>query len=419
MDSYDVVVVGARAAGAATAMLLARQGQRVLLLDRDRYGADTLSTHALMRGGVLLLSRWGLLDHIVDAGTPPVHRTRFDYGTDGTTVAIKPTPGVPALYAPRRTVLDPVLVHSAVAAGAEVRFGVSVAGLLRDDSGRVVGVHGRDRTGAAVAVQARLTVGADGIRSTVAHAAGAATLRSGTGASAVIYGYWSDLPVEGYEWFYRPGHSAGMIPTNGGEVCVFAGVPAQALGTAAATTVKRGDLGETYHRLLATATDGADGRLAAARPPGRLRTWVGRPSFVRQAYGPGWVLVGDAGSFLDPLSAHGITDALRDAEMLARALASAGGEERACEPRSPGQTSAAGGVLDRYASDRDRATDGLFDVVDQIAGFGWDSQRIQQHLLDLSSAMSAEVELITAGHPAASADVARAASRSAPSVAYD
>lgn len=397
MDSYDVVVVGARAAGAATAMLLARQGRRVLLLDRDRYGADTLSTHALMRGSVFLLSRWGLLDHIVDAGTPPVRQTRFDYGTDSVTVAIKPTLGVQALYAPRRTVLDPVLVHAAVAAGAEVRFGVGVAGLLRDDSGRVIGVHGRDRKGAAVAVQARLTVGADGIRSTVANAAGAATLRVGMGAGAVIYGYWSELPVEGYEWFYRPGHGAGMIPTNGGEVCVFAGFPAGTLAVG-----KQGDLGETYHRLLAAATGGAGGRFAAARPPGRLRTWVGRPSFVRQAYGPGWALVGDAGSFFDPLSTHGITDALRDAEMLARALA----------------PDAEGG-LERYAGDRERAAGPMFDVVDRIAGYGWDANQIRRHLLDLSSAMSAELKLIAAGYPAASADSARAASRFAPNVAYE
>jgi flavin-dependent dehydrogenase len=397
VDSYDVVVVGARAAGAATAMLLARQGRRVLLLDRDRYGADTLSTHALMRGGVFLLSRWGLLDDIVDAGTPPVRQTRFDYGTDSVTVAIKPTLGVQALYAPRRTVLDPVLVHAAVAAGAEVRFGVGVTGLLRDDSGRVIGVHGRDRTGAAVALRAGLTVGADGIRSTVAHAAGAATLRVGMGAGAVIYGYWSELPVAGYEWFYRPGHSAGMIPTNGGEVCVFAGVPAQILATGT-----RGELGETYHRLLAAATGGAGGRLAAARPPSRLRTWVGRPGFVRQAHGPGWVLVGDAGSFFDPLSTHGITDALRDAEMLARALAPD-----------------AAGDLDRYAGDRDRAAGPMFDVVDRIAGYGWDSNQIRRHLLELSSAMSAELELIVAGYPAASADSARAASRLAPNLAYE
>ena len=387
MDSYDVVVVGARAAGAATAMLLARQGRRVLLLDRDRYGADTLSTHALMRGGVFLLSRWGLLDDIVDAGTPPVRSTRFDYGVDSVTVAIKPTLGVQALYAPRRTVLDPLLVHAAVAAGAEVRFGVRVVGLLRDDSGRVVGVHGRDRTGAAVAVRAGLTVGADGIRSTVAQAAGAATQRVGTGAGAVIYGYWSELPLEGYEWFYRDGHTAGMIPTNGGEVCVFAGAPAETLATG------RPD----YLELLAAATGGAGGRLAAARPPSRLRTWVGRPGFIRQAHGPGWVLVGDAGSFLDPLSTHGITDALRDAETLARAVDN----------------------LDEYARNRDRTIGPMFDVADRIAGYGWDSEEIRSHLLDLSSAMSAELQLIAAGYPAASADSARATSRLAPKLTYD
>lgn len=391
-DGYDVVVVGARAAGAATAMLLARQGRRVLLLDRGRYGTDTLSTHALMRGGVLLLSRWGLLDRIVEAGTPPVRQARFDYGTDSVTVAIRPTPGVPALYAPRRTVLDRVLVDAAAQAGAEIRYGIGVTGLLRGDSGRVVGVHGRDRGGAAVAVRARLTVGADGIRSTVARAAGAETLRVGKGAGAVSYGYWSELPIDGYEWFYRSGHSAGLIPTNGGEVCAFAGVPAQTLANEA-----RFNLGETYHRLLAAATGGAGGRLAAARPPGRLRTWVGRPGFVRQAHGAGWVLVGDAGSFLDPLSTHGITDALRDAEMLARALA-----------RN------AAGDLDQYAADRDRVVGPMFDVADHIAGYGWDSSQIPQHLRELSAAMNAELELIAADYPAASTDSVRFASSLAP-----
>jgi flavin-dependent dehydrogenase len=368
VDAYDVVVVGARAAGAASAMLLARQGRRVLLLDRDRYGSDTLSTHALMRGGVFLLSRWGLLDRIVEAGTPPVRVTRFDYGNDRVTVAIKPTFGVEALYAPRRTVLDPALVNAAAAAGAEVRYGVAVAGVLRDDSGRVVGVHGRDGNGLALAVRAGLTVGADGIRSTVAGAAGAATMRVGTGAGAVVYGYWSELPVEGYEWFYRQGHTAGIIPTNGGEACVFAGVPAGTLPAG------RPD----YQRLLDAATDGADGRFAAARPPARLRTWVGRPGFIRQAQGPGWALVGDAGSFLDPLSTHGITDALRDAELLARAV------------DDPGW----------YAAIRDRVTGRLFDAADRIAGYGWDRDRIRQYLLDMSAAMGAELELIADAHSA-------------------
>src|SRR5215475_6770341 len=195
MSHFDVVVVGARPAGAATAMLLARHGRRVLMLDRDRYGTDTLSTHALMRGGVRLLSQWHLLDQIISAGTPPVGRSRFDYGTDSVTVPIKPSPGVDALYAPRRTVLDRVLVDAARAAGAEVRFGVGVTGLLRNGAGRVIGVCGRNRDGSQVTVHAGLTVGADGIRSTIGAHAGAATLRTGRGASAITYGYWSELPV--------------------------------------------------------------------------------------------------------------------------------------------------------------------------------------------------------------------------------
>ena len=138
--SYDVIVVGARAAGAATAMLLAREGLKVLLLDRSPLGADTLSTHALMRGGVLQLSRWGLLDQIIAAGTPPVTRTTFRYGHENVVITIKPAHGVDALYAPRRTLLDPLLVHAAVDAGVEVHHSTSVTDLITRH-GRVVGVR--------------------------------------------------------------------------------------------------------------------------------------------------------------------------------------------------------------------------------------------------------------------------------------
>jgi flavin-dependent dehydrogenase len=370
METYDVVVVGARPAGAATALLLARQGRRVLVLDRDRYGTDTLSTHALMRGGVFLLSRWGLLDRIVDSGAPAVRRTRFDYGTEAVTITIKPSDGVPALYAPRRTVLDPVLVDAAVAAGAEVRYGVAVTGLIRDGAGRVAGVRGRAKSGAAVEARARLTVGADGVRSAVARAVDAKVLRVGESGGTVVYGYWSELPVDGYEWFYRPGYAAGFIPTNAGQVCVFAGAPASTAPL-------------PYRQMLEAATGGAGGRLDAARPPDRLRTWVGRPGFIRQASGPGWALVGDAGSFLDPLSTHGITDALRDADLLAR------------------------GALD----ERDRLVGPLFDAVERIAGFGWDTERIQRYLRELNAAMNAEL--------AAIAYDTRATSRVAPNTVYE
>ena len=143
----DVVVVGARAAGAATAMLLARAGLRVVVVDRGRYGADTLSTHALMRGAVVQLHRWGLLDRIIAAGTPPIRRTTFRYANDEIVIPIKPSHGVDALYAPRRTVFDPILVDAAVAAGAEVRYGLTVTGIRRDRRGRVTGVVGRDGGG--------------------------------------------------------------------------------------------------------------------------------------------------------------------------------------------------------------------------------------------------------------------------------
>src|SRR6266496_5721095 len=138
--TYDVVVVGARVAGAATAYVLARFGLRVLLVDRGRYGSDTLSTHALMRGGVLQLSRWGLLDEIVAAGTPPVRRTTFRYANTVVPIPIKSSHGVDALYAPRRTVLDPILIDAADRAGVEVRFGVAVTDVERTSRGAVTGI---------------------------------------------------------------------------------------------------------------------------------------------------------------------------------------------------------------------------------------------------------------------------------------
>ncbi len=217
----------ARPAGAATAMLVARAGLRVLVVDRSQYGADALSTHALLRGGVLQLARWGLLDQIADAGTPPVRCSVFHYGSKRIEVPIKPQAGVDALYAPRRTVLDPILVDAARDAGAEIRFGVSITGLRRASSGRVTGVVGHDADGEPFAASARITVGADGMSSKVARMAGAPVDRAGRSAAACIYGYWDHLPVHEYQLFYRPGVAAGFFPTNDAQVCVFVACPRQ------------------------------------------------------------------------------------------------------------------------------------------------------------------------------------------------
>jgi len=373
---YDAVVVGARAAGAATAMLLARRGLRVLALDRGAYGTDTLSTHALMRAGVLQLARWGLLERIEAAGTPRVRRTVFHYPDEVLDIPIKPRNGVPALFAPRRTVLDRVLVDAAVEAGADVRHRVRLADLLRGGGGRVEGVVLEEAGGAACSVRAGIVIGADGLRSTVASLLGAPVTRQGRHAAASIYGYWSGLDVDGYHWHWGPEVAAGAIPTNGGEVLVFAGVSARRFADEVRLDVPRG-----YRRLLAEAAPELAERLGDARLVGSLHGFPGHPGYLRRPSGPGWALVGDAAYFKDPITAHGISDALRDAELLARAVAQGGD-----------------GALAGYEAARDELSTRLFDVTDRIASVGWDNAELKALHQLLSDEMKREVAALVSLH---------------------
>ncbi|HEX6150296.1 NAD(P)/FAD-dependent oxidoreductase [Nocardioides sp.] len=374
---YDVVVVGARPAGAMTAMVLARAGLRVLMVDRCRYGDDTISTHALLRAAVLQLKRWGLLDRVVAAGTPPVLASVFHYGEEQVEVPIKPQAGVDALYAPRRTVLDPILVDAAREAGVETRFGITVTGLHRDDDGRVTGVIGRDASGAPFTAGARITVGADGMGSRVAHLAGAPVERAGTNAASFIYGYWSGLPVDRYELFYRPGVAAGLFPTNDGQACVFAAVPRRDLRSES----RGGGVARAYTRLLSRAAP--DAFRSATPAPGRLKVFSSRPGFFRRSYGHGWALVGDAGYFKDPITSHGLSDALRDGELLARAIIEAASGNATEEV-----------ALASYQRTRDCLSARLLATTDAIASFSWDLDRIPTLLLELSDSMGEEVRLL-------------------------
>ena len=370
---YDAIVVGARCAGASTAMLLARDGLRVLVVDRGQVGADTLSTHALMRGGVLQLLRWGLLPAIA-ARTPAVRSATFHYGDEVVTVPVKPRDGLDALYAPRRTVLDPALVEAARAAGAEVEFGTTAVDLVRARSGRVAGAVLVNAEGKRRTATARIVIGADGIRSRVAALAGAPVERAGLHATATIYGYWSGLDVEGYHWHYRPGVSAGAIPTNDGRVCAFVAMPPRRFAAEL-----RDGIEATYHRVLGEAAPELAAAVRGARLDAKLRPFTGVRGFLRCAWGPGWALVGDAGYFKDPATAHGITDALRDAELLARAVVRG--------------TDAA---LAGYQSSRDAAALGLFEVTDRIASFAWDLEEAKSVHVVLARHMAAEVELLEA-----------------------
>lgn len=366
---YDSIVVGARCAGAATAMLLARAGQRVLLLDRGAHGTETLSTHALMRGAVLQLARWGILPGIVAAGTPAVRGTSFHYGAEELRIAIKPADGVEALYAPRRSLLDALLVDAARDAGAEVRHAEPVVGLLRGAEGRVGGVVSLDAEGRRRESAAALVIGADGIGSTVAREAGAAVLREGRHATATVFGYWAGIGTEGYHWHYVPGAAAGAIPTNAGLHCVFASVP-----PATWRAAFRGRPAAAFEATLQAAAPGLAVRVAAGLRAGPFSLFAGRRGFFRQAWGPGWALVGDAGYFKDPATAHGITDALRDAELLARAA-----------------LHGSAGAFAGYAATRDALSLPLFEATEEIAGFAWDLLRLQVLHQALNQAMKHEV----------------------------
>jgi flavin-dependent dehydrogenase len=360
-EGYDVVVIGARVAGAATALLAAREGLRVLVLDRASPGSDTLSTHTLTRAGVGQLSRWGVLHSLIEAGTPPIQRTTFHYGDEPVVVVeIGARDGVDALFAPRRTVLDPILVEAARAAGAEIRHDCQVTALLRDDAGRVVGVSFTDaETGADQSVHAEITVGADGVRSIVARDAEAATYRSHAEAGAMLYGHFPDPGIDGYHWFYGRDAAAGIIPTNDERVCTWA-------GTSSVRFMEelRGNPAHAFTQLLGEAAPAFVDGFAAESAEGRIFGYPGQPSHMRQSGGPGWALVGDAGYFQDPLTAHGITDALRDAELLARAIAASIASGQA-EP------------LAQYQATRDEWSMDFADVTAGIASYDWDSTAIE------------------------------------------
>ena len=378
VSGYDAVIVGGRVAGASTALLLARAGARVALLERSGHGSDTVSTHALMRAGVLQLSRWGLLREVVREGTPPVRTTLFHYPDDPTVrVSIRPSPGVDALYAPRRHVLDRILVDAAAAAGVDVVHGVAATGLVQH-RGRVGGVVARNRRGGELRFDGSVVVGADGVGSLVARASAAPVEHRAAMSSAVLYRYYADLPVAGYEWAYGDGAAAGMLPTNDGLTCVFVST-----GPSRMRRLRRGGVEHAFASLLDAATPAQAARVHRATPATRTSGWGGIPGFRRRPWGPGWALVGDAGYFRDPITSHGMTDALRDAELLATALLEGwSGVVPVTE------------ALARYQAQRDRVSAGMYAAAQRLAAYDWDEPTAQHLLRQVSSAMADEMELL-------------------------
>ncbi|MGH9229126.1 MAG: NAD(P)/FAD-dependent oxidoreductase [Acidimicrobiales bacterium] len=310
-SSYDAIVVGARCAGSPTAMLLARAGYRVLLVDRSSFPSDTVSTLAIHATGLAALERWGLLDRVTGTGCPPIPTYSFDFGPfviSGTPTAVD---GISGAYAPRRTVLDKILVDAAAEAGSEVRERFTVEEIMFEE-GRVVGIRGRDEHGQPVVERARVVVGADGHNSRVAKAVGAEVYSELPVLEFAFFTFWSGLGIQGFPVWLRGDRGIAAIPTNDDLTLMLVGCPAgQAAGFKA-------DVEGNYLAAIDRVPELAD-RLRAATREDRFRVG-GVPNFFRTPSGPGWALVGDAGYTRDPVTAQGISDAFISAEQCTRAL---------------------------------------------------------------------------------------------------
>ncbi|HEU5439875.1 MAG TPA: NAD(P)/FAD-dependent oxidoreductase [Ktedonobacterales bacterium] len=310
---YDAIVVGARCAGSPTAMLLARRGYRVLLVDRATFPSDTFRAHVIRMRGVRSLHRWGLLERVVATNCPPLRRTLMDFG-DFPLAGYPPGEGdIPGEYAPRRRVLDALLVEAAVEASAELWDAFTVDDLLTED-GRVCGITGRMANGTRASARARVVVGADGQYSLVARKVGAEHYHARPSLTCAYYSYWSGTGIEGLEIHALPQRRVMLaFQTNDGLSAVAVGWPAEEFH------MVRADLEGQFYRALSLVPE-LEAQVRGGRREEPYRGTADLPNFFRQAYGQGWALVGDASIHRDPAAASGISDAFHDAELLADAL---------------------------------------------------------------------------------------------------
>jgi 2-polyprenyl-6-methoxyphenol hydroxylase-like FAD-dependent oxidoreductase len=309
--AFDAIVVGARCAGSPTAMLLARKGYRVLVVDRASFPSDTVSTHLVHPFGAEALSRWGLLDRLAATGCPPIHTYRFDFGPF--TISGAPgTDAAPVAFCPRRTILDKLLVDAAVEAGADVREGFTVEEVLIED-GRAVGIRGRSQQGGSIIERANVVIGADGRNSVVAAAVAPRQYDERPPLLAAYYTYWSGLPMDGrFENYIRERRGFAVMPTHDNLTLIIAGWPYAELAE------NKTDIEGNYLKTIGLAPLFAE-RLRGAKREARF-AGAAVPNYFRRPYGPGWVLVGDAGYNRDFITAQGIMDAFHDAELCAAAL---------------------------------------------------------------------------------------------------
>jgi len=309
---YDAIIVGARCAGASTAMLLARKGHRVLLVDRARFPSDIPQGHFIHQQGPLRLQRWGLLDRIKASGCPAVESAVLDLGDFGLRGERLSIDDVAIAYGPRRLVLDKILLEAAIAAGAEMRECCPVEGFLTDGD-RIVGIRGRDRNGNVFTEHASVVVGADGRNSRLAHAVKAPVYEEMPTLTCFLFSYWSGVPERGLRMHVGKDRAVFGFPTHDNLFAVFAAMPINEAKRVMA------DSEGSFMATAAIAPELAD-MLRNGHREERFYGAADLPNFFRKPFGPGWALVGDAGHHKDPYMALGVNDALRDADFLSDAL---------------------------------------------------------------------------------------------------
>ena len=346
---YDAIVVGARCAGSPTAMLLARKGHRVLLVDRATFPSDTVSTHIVWPHGAECLDRWGLFDRLAATNCPPIALEMvFDLGPFALRGGVPDANRGRGGFCPRRTVLDKLLVDAAAESGVEVREAFTVDRLIWDGDA-VVGIAGHSRGGAPVEERTRVVVGADGVHSLVAKAVRADEYEAKPPIATYFYSYYSGFDASDVEQYVRDGEGAACFPTNDGLTLIAGVWPSRRFEEI------RSDVEGKIANVHRSAPSVAD-RLRSARREEKWTGTAGVANYFRKPYGRGWALVGDAGYDKDPLTAQGISDAFADAQSLADALDGAQCGRRPYEA-----------VLGEHHASRDQRVKPMYDFTCELA----------------------------------------------------
>lgn len=347
---YDVIVVGARVAGSPAAMLLARKGYRVLAVDRAAFPSDVISTHYVHQAGLSRLKDWGLLDRVIASGCPPIRHLNFSYTDIALDGMADPIDGIDAVYCPRRTVLDSILVDAAREAGVEVIENFTVDELVMSN-GAVAGIRGREGNGPELEFRSSIVIGADGANSIVAKKVGADVYRTSPGGCFIYYSYYS-----GIDWgmHHRTGFGEQQFaswPTNDGLSLVAV------MRKRDRFSEFRGDPDAGVQEIV----DAIDPKYGEELRDRAVREEPFRPmlypdNYYRRSYGPGWALVGDAGYHKDPFTGWGITDAFKYAELLS---------ERVHEGLSG--TRPMIDALEDYQNTRDEQSAGTYELTTSIS----------------------------------------------------